>query len=59
MNESNYNNTRYYIQIVAASYCEEDQLRWIGLVESKLRQLVMKLELIENINIGKSNLTRD
>lgn len=42
--------------MVASSDLHETQLKWIGLVESKLRQLVMKLELVESITLGKSLL---
>ncbi|KAI9327098.1 Poly(A) polymerase central domain-containing protein [Obelidium mucronatum] len=35
---------KYYLQIIASSDTEERQLKWSGWVESRLRQLVMKLE---------------
>ncbi|CDH54327.1 poly polymerase pla1 [Lichtheimia corymbifera JMRC:FSU:9682] len=38
---------KHYLQIVAMSRSAEDQLQWSGLVKSKLRQLVLKLELVE------------
>lgn len=41
---------KYYIVVTASSDTQERQLKWQGLVESKLRQLVMKLEVIENID---------
>jgi len=40
---------RYYLQVIASSNTEERQRKWTGLVESKLRQLVMKLELVDNL----------
>lgn len=35
---------RYYLQIVACAEGSETHSRWSGTVESKIRQLVMKLE---------------
>ncbi|KAJ3067060.1 polynucleotide adenylyltransferase [Podochytrium sp. JEL0797] len=43
---------KYYLQIIASSDTEERQLRWCGWVESRLRQLVMKLENAEEILIA-------
>ncbi|KAI8878109.1 polymerase [Backusella circina FSU 941] len=43
-----YNN---YLQIVASSFSSETQLKWSGLVESRLRQLVLKLELDELLKL--------
>lgn len=43
---------KYYLQAVASSDNMEKQLLWCGLVESKLRQLVMKLEIVENLNLA-------
>jgi len=40
---------RYYLQVIASSNSEERQRKWSGLVESRLRQLVMKLELVDNL----------
>ncbi|KAJ1911012.1 polynucleotide adenylyltransferase [Tieghemiomyces parasiticus] len=40
---------KYYLQVVASSASDETQLKWSGMVESRLRQLVMKLELIDHI----------
>ncbi|RKP37616.1 poly-A polymerase [Dimargaris cristalligena] len=40
---------KYYLQIVASSDSNEVQLKWSGMVESRLRQLVMKLELVDQI----------
>ncbi|KAI9312351.1 Poly(A) polymerase central domain-containing protein [Dichotomocladium elegans] len=38
---------KHYLQVTAMSQTSEDQLKWSGLVKSKLRQLVLKLELVE------------
>ncbi|KAI9011184.1 polymerase [Gaertneriomyces semiglobifer] len=43
---------KYYLQVIASSSDPEAQLRWSGMVESRLRQLVMKLELVENLEIA-------
>ncbi|KAJ3087864.1 polynucleotide adenylyltransferase [Physocladia obscura] len=43
---------KYYLQIIASSDTEDRHLRWTGLVESKVRQLVMKLETSEAIMIA-------
>lgn len=42
---------RYYLQVIASSDSEELQLRWGGLVESKLRQLVLKLEILDDLTL--------
>ncbi|KAJ1550645.1 polynucleotide adenylyltransferase, partial [Nowakowskiella sp. JEL0078] len=43
--------TKYkiYLQIVSCSNDAESQLKWSGMVESKIRQLVIKLEAVETI----------
>ncbi|KAI8929941.1 Poly(A) polymerase central domain-containing protein [Entophlyctis helioformis] len=43
--------TRYkhYLQVIASSDSNETHLKWSGLVESRLRQLIMKLELVQNL----------
>lgn len=43
---------KYYLQILASAEGPEQQRRWIGLVESRLRQLVMKLELVEGVQVA-------
>lgn len=43
---------KLYIQIVASSQFQKDQLQWSGLVESRLRQLVLKLELAYNVELA-------
>ncbi|KAK9768131.1 polynucleotide adenylyltransferase [Basidiobolus ranarum] len=44
-----YYRYKWYLQIIASSDSEESQLRWSGAVESKIRQLVMKLENLDSI----------
>ncbi|ORY82692.1 hypothetical protein BCR37DRAFT_379720 [Protomyces lactucae-debilis] len=41
-----------YLCIIAASRSAETQLKWSGLVESKVRQLVMRLEISNPIKIA-------
>lgn len=44
---------KYYLSIIAATKgTSEDHLKWSGLVESKLRLLVQKLEILETIEIS-------
>ncbi|KAF8709623.1 polymerase, partial [Rhizoctonia solani] len=43
---------RYYLQIIASSGKAEDQLKWSGTVESRLRQLVMKLEFVDQLEVA-------
>ncbi|CAO1623547.1 unnamed protein product [Sympodiomycopsis kandeliae] len=40
---------KYYLQIIASSGSSDLQLKWQGTVESKVRQLVMKVELVPTI----------
>ncbi|KAJ3286808.1 polynucleotide adenylyltransferase [Borealophlyctis nickersoniae] len=40
---------KHYLKIVASTLDEETHLKWSGLVESRLRQLVMKLEGVEAV----------
>ncbi|CAO1634346.1 unnamed protein product [Parajaminaea phylloscopi] len=40
---------KYYLQVIASSGSADLQLKWEGTVESKLRQLVMKLELVPTL----------
>lgn len=42
----------HYLQIVASSYSSQVQLQWSGLVESRLRPFVSKLELIELLKLA-------
>ncbi|KND02181.1 polynucleotide adenylyltransferase PAP1 [Spizellomyces punctatus DAOM BR117] len=43
---------KYYLQVIASSKEAESQLRWAGMVESRLRQLVMKLELVDHLELA-------
>ncbi|RKO87181.1 Poly(A) polymerase central domain-containing protein, partial [Blyttiomyces helicus] len=43
---------KYYLQVIASSDSAETQLKWSGMVESRLRQLIMKLETVENLEIA-------
>ncbi|KAJ3116277.1 polynucleotide adenylyltransferase [Phlyctochytrium bullatum] len=43
---------KYYLQVIASTDSAERHLRWSGLVESRLRQLVMKLENVENLEVA-------
>ncbi|KAJ3306686.1 polynucleotide adenylyltransferase [Kappamyces sp. JEL0829] len=43
---------KYYLQVCASSTSAEAQSKWSGLVESRLRQLIMKLELVENLEVA-------
>ncbi|QRV72575.1 Poly(A) polymerase central domain [Ceratobasidium sp. AG-Ba] len=43
---------RYYLQIIASSGKAEDQLKWSGTVESRIRQLVMKLEFVDQLEVA-------
>jgi poly(A) polymerase len=43
---------RYYLQICASSTSADGQSKWSGLVESRLRQLIMKLELVEMLEVA-------
>ncbi|TFK25979.1 polymerase [Coprinopsis marcescibilis] len=40
---------RYYLQIIASTGDQDLQMKWSGTVESRLRQLVMKLEYVESL----------
>ncbi|KAG8897634.1 polynucleotide adenylyltransferase [Tulasnella sp. 403] len=43
---------RYYIQVVAAANTPENIKKWSGTVESKLRQLVLKLEFVDALRLA-------
>ncbi|KAI5808495.1 Poly(A) polymerase central domain-containing protein [Peziza echinospora] len=43
---------RYYLAIVAASKDPDSQLLWSGMVESKLRLLVMNMEKLDTISLA-------
>ncbi|KJA29658.1 hypothetical protein HYPSUDRAFT_31618 [Hypholoma sublateritium FD-334 SS-4] len=40
---------RYYLQVIASTGNSELQTKWSGTVESRLRQLVMKLEYVDSL----------
>lgn len=40
---------KYYLQVIASSGSADLQLKWQGTVESRIRQLVMKLELVPTV----------
>jgi len=40
---------RYYLQIIASTGDADLQIKWSGTVESRIRQLVMKLEYVESL----------
>lgn len=44
-----FNDYKYYLQVCASSTTADIQLKWQGTVESKIRQLVMKLETVETV----------
>lgn len=43
---------KHYLQITSSSESTESQLMWSGLVEAKLRQLVLKLEMVDLITLA-------
>ncbi|CAN6674670.1 poly(A) polymerase [Trichomonascus vanleenenianus] len=48
-----FNDYKYYLSITAATKGSlDDQLKWAGMVESKLRLLVQKLEILDTIEIA-------
>lgn len=47
-----FHSYKHYLQITSCSESAESQLIWSGLVEAKLRQLVLKLELVDMINLA-------
>ncbi|KAL0950111.1 hypothetical protein HGRIS_010109 [Hohenbuehelia grisea] len=40
---------RYYLQIIASTGSTDLQIKWAGTVESRIRQLVMKLEFVDSL----------
>ncbi|KAL9648156.1 hypothetical protein ABK040_012689 [Willaertia magna] len=42
---------KYYLQIEVSSTNEEDHGKWVGFIESKIRFLIQKLEIVPNLNI--------
>ncbi|KAI9063335.1 polymerase [Trametes sanguinea] len=43
---------RFYLQIIASSRDQETQSKWSGTVESKVRQLVMRLEFVDALKLA-------
>lgn len=43
---------KHYLQIIASGQTAESQKKWSGAVESKVRQLVSKLELVDGIELA-------
>ncbi|KAL6309781.1 polymerase [Sparassis latifolia] len=43
---------RYYLQVIASTGSAELQIKWSGTVESRLRQLVMKLEYVDTLALA-------
>ncbi len=41
--------------LIASSSSVEDQLEWVGLVESKIRHLILALERNEHISLAHIN----
>ncbi|EGO02397.1 hypothetical protein SERLA73DRAFT_120990 [Serpula lacrymans var. lacrymans S7.3] len=40
---------RYYLQVIASTGSADLQIKWSGTVESRIRQLVMKLEYVDSL----------
>ncbi|KAI9269736.1 Poly(A) polymerase central domain-containing protein [Helicostylum pulchrum] len=47
-----FHSYKNYLQVVSSSMSSDSQLTWSGLVEAKLRQLVLKLEGVDLIKIA-------
>ncbi|RIA95304.1 Poly(A) polymerase pla1 [Glomus cerebriforme] len=43
---------RYYLQIIASSNSATRQLKWSGMVESRIRHLISKLETVDNLYLA-------
>ncbi|EPQ58947.1 poly A polymerase [Gloeophyllum trabeum ATCC 11539] len=43
---------RYYLQVIASTASQDLQIKWAGTVESRLRQLVMKLEFVDSLTLA-------
>ncbi|KAI0353126.1 poly-A polymerase [Trametes cingulata] len=43
---------RYYLQVIASTGSPDLQIKWSGTVESRIRQLVMKLEYVESLALA-------
>lgn len=47
-----FHSYKYYLQIISSSDSADQQLTWSGLVEAKLRQLILKLELVDKVQLA-------
>ncbi|KAF8732574.1 hypothetical protein AX14_004185 [Amanita brunnescens Koide BX004] len=43
---------KYYLQVIASTASQETQIKWSGTVESRIRQLVMKLEYVDSLTLA-------
>ncbi|KAJ6615621.1 Poly(A) polymerase central domain-containing protein [Mycena sp. CBHHK59/15] len=43
---------RYYLQVIASTGNTDLQIKWAGTVESRIRQLVMKLEYVDSLTLA-------
>ncbi|KAJ7248448.1 Poly(A) polymerase central domain-containing protein [Mycena rebaudengoi] len=43
---------RYYLQVIASTGHADLQIKWAGTVESRIRQLVMKLEYVDSLTLA-------
>lgn len=43
---------KYYLRVIAAARTKEEALKWSGLVESKVRHFVGKLEMVPNVDLA-------
>ncbi|KAG6813031.1 hypothetical protein H0H92_014565 [Tricholoma furcatifolium] len=43
---------KYYLQVIASTGDPELQMKWSGTVESRIRQLVMKLEYVDSLTLA-------
>ncbi|KZT29383.1 poly-A polymerase [Neolentinus lepideus HHB14362 ss-1] len=43
---------RYYLQVIASTGSQDLQIKWAGTVESRIRQLVMKLEYVDSLTLA-------
>ncbi|KAJ3551100.1 hypothetical protein NM688_g4935 [Phlebia brevispora] len=43
---------RYYLQVIASTGDSDLQIKWAGTVESRIRQLVMKLEYVDSLTLA-------
>ncbi|KAJ7462143.1 Poly(A) polymerase central domain-containing protein [Mycena latifolia] len=43
---------RYYLQVITSTGSADLQIKWAGTVESRIRQLVMKLEYVDSVTLA-------